>query len=47
MSPTQEKVPFRLKSWVRFALFLVCALAVLIGANVGYQAFITLSNNSM
>ena len=35
MSPTQEKVPFRLKSWVRLALFVVCALAVLIGANVG------------
>jgi len=42
MSPTQERVPFRLKSWVRLALFLVCALAVLLGANVGYQAFITL-----
>ncbi len=42
MSPTQEKVPFRLKFWVRHALFLVCALAVLIGANVGYQAFTTL-----
>lgn len=42
MSPTQEKVPFRLKSWVRLALFFVCALAVLIGANVGYQAFTTL-----
>jgi len=42
MSSTQEKVPFRLKSWVRLALFLACALAVLIGVNVGYQAFITL-----
>ncbi len=43
MSPTQEKVPFRLKSWVRFALFLVCALAAIIGGNVGYQAFTTLN----
>ena len=42
MSSTQEKVPFRMKSWVRLALFLACALAVLIGANGGYQAFITL-----
>lgn len=42
MSSTQEKVPFRLKSWVRLALFSVCALAVLIGANVGYQALTTL-----
>ncbi len=42
MSPTQQKVPSRLKSWVRLALFLVCALAVLIGANVVYQAFVTL-----
>jgi ubiquinone/menaquinone biosynthesis C-methylase UbiE len=42
MSPTQEKVPFRLKSWVRLALFLACALAVVIGANVGYQALTTL-----
>ncbi len=42
MSLTQERVPFRLKSWVRLALFFVCALTVLIGANVGYQAFITL-----
>jgi hypothetical protein len=42
MSPTQEKVPIRLKSWVRLVLLLGCALVVLIGANVGYQAFTTL-----
>ncbi len=35
MSLTQEKVPFRLKYWVRLALFVVCVLAVLIGSNVG------------
>ncbi len=42
MNPTRERAPFRLKSWLGLALFFVCALAVLIGANVGYQAFITL-----
>src|SRR6516162_4875641 len=42
MSPTQEKVPLRLKYWVRLALFVLCALAVLIGSNVVYQALTTL-----
>ena len=43
MSLTQEKVPFRLKYWVKLALFVVCALAVLIGSNVTYQALTTLN----
>jgi ubiquinone/menaquinone biosynthesis C-methylase UbiE len=42
MTSTQEKVPFRLKYWVKLALFLTCALAILIGSNVAYQAFSTL-----
>lgn len=43
MSPTREKAPFQLRFWVRLTLFLVCALAVIIGTNVGYQAFTTLN----
>jgi ubiquinone/menaquinone biosynthesis C-methylase UbiE len=42
MSPTQEKVPFRLKYWAKLALFVACALAILIGSNVAFQAFATL-----
>lgn len=42
MSPTQEKAPLRLKYWVRFALIVACAIAILIGANVAYQALATL-----
>jgi predicted methyltransferase len=42
MSSTQEKVPFRLKYWAKLALFVPCALAVLIGSNIVYQAFATL-----
>jgi ubiquinone/menaquinone biosynthesis C-methylase UbiE len=42
MSSTQEKVPFRLKYWVKLALFVACALAILIGSNIVYQALTTL-----
>jgi len=42
MSRTQEKVPSRRKYWVRLALFVVGALAILIGTNVAYQALSTL-----
>src|ERR1035437_5432189 len=43
MTDIQERVPLRPKYWVRLALFLLCALAVLIGLNVGYSALNTLS----
>lgn len=43
MTDTQEKVPLRPKYWVRLALFVLCALAVLIGLNLGYSALNTLS----
>jgi ubiquinone/menaquinone biosynthesis C-methylase UbiE len=43
MSPTQEKASARRKYWVRLALFLTVAVAVLIGSNVAYQALITLN----
>lgn len=42
MSPTQDTVSSRSKFWVKLALFVVCALAVLIGSNVGYQFLNTL-----
>jgi ubiquinone/menaquinone biosynthesis C-methylase UbiE len=42
MSPTQEKVPLRLKYWVRLVLFMAGAIAILIGSNVAYQALTTL-----
>ena len=44
MTDIQEKVPLRPKYWVRLALFVVCALAVLIGSNVAYSALNTLSD---
>jgi len=43
MADIQEKVPLRPKYWVRLALFVVCALAVLIASNVAYSALNTLS----
>jgi ubiquinone/menaquinone biosynthesis C-methylase UbiE len=43
MSLTQEKVPFRRKYWVRLTLFLGCAVTILIGSNVAYQALTTLN----
>ena len=43
MSSTQERVPFQLKYWVALALFVGCALAILIGSNVAYQALTTLN----
>jgi ubiquinone/menaquinone biosynthesis C-methylase UbiE len=42
MSSTQEKEPFRLKYWVKLALFMACAVAILIGSNIAYQALTTL-----
>jgi len=42
MSSTQEKVPFRLKYWVKPALFLLGAVAVLVASNIAYQALTTL-----
>jgi ubiquinone/menaquinone biosynthesis C-methylase UbiE len=42
MSLIKEKVPLRLKYWVRLAFFVVCALAILIGSNVAYRALTTL-----
>ncbi len=43
MNSTQEKVPFRPKYWVTLALFVACALTILIGSNVAYQALTTLN----
>lgn len=43
MTNTQEKVPLRPKYWVRLALFIVCAVAALIGSNVAYSILNTLS----
>ena len=43
MSRTQEKTLTRSKYRVRLPLFLACALALLIGSYVAYQAFLTLN----
>jgi len=43
MSSTQEKVPFRKNYWMKLVLFWVCALVVVVGSYVAYQALITLN----
>jgi predicted methyltransferase len=42
MSFTRKKDSFRNKYWVKLALFWACALVVVIGSYVAYQALITL-----
>ena len=42
MSAAQEEHPFRLGHWLKLALFLVCAVAILVGLHVANQALITL-----
>lgn len=43
MTSTPEKVPLRRKYWVKLVLFWTCAVVVVIGSYVVYQALITLN----
>lgn len=43
MASTRETASFRKKYWVKLVLFWACAVVVVIGSYVAYQALITLN----